>query len=75
MPEEREQGVEDAVESSPKYWPSRSVEEWRAYHRDYYQRNAAKRRQQARKSYLRRWLRKAFGGHPPKSVMRIFLRE
>jgi hypothetical protein len=60
---------------SLRYWPSRTADEWRAYHRAYYQRNRERRLKQASESHLRCYLRRLFGENVPKSLQRIFLRD
>jgi len=65
--------------SQLRYWPSRTVEEWRAYHREYYRAHAERRREQKRASHQRRALVRAYaryGGIVPKRVIRmLFLRK
>ena len=60
---------------TPGYWPSKTVEEWRAYHRNYYREHAERRRKQARDSQLRKVLRQALGNAIPRSLRRLFLRD
>jgi len=66
-------------DGGPRYWRSKTVEEWRAYHREYYRQNAERRRQQKAKSHQRLALVRAYaryGGMVPKRVIRmLFLRE
>ena len=59
----------------PRYWPSRTPEEWRAYHRNYYREHAERRRAQARDSHLRKVLRQVFGSAIPRSLRLLFLRD
>jgi hypothetical protein len=63
------------LDQSPRYWPSKTVQEWRAYHRAYYRDHAERRRAQARHSHLRKVLRQAFGTAIPRSLRRPFLRD
>jgi hypothetical protein len=62
-------------DQSPRYWPSKTVEEWRAYHRAYYRDHAERWRAQARHSHLRKVLRQAFGTAIPRSLRRLLLRD
>lgn len=61
----------------PKYHASRTVEEWRAYHREYYRKNAEKRRKQAANYHQRRQRRlfnqalMLYSGSVPKRIIRM----
>jgi len=63
----------------PRYWPSRTVEAWRAYHREYYRKNAAKRRAQAAKYHSRRVYKQALARYsglvPDRIIKLLFLRD
>ncbi len=82
----QEEGGAKAVESSetptgpgPRYYKSRTAEQWRAYHREYYRAHVERRREQKRASHQRMALVRAYamyGGFVPKRVIRmLFLRE
>ena len=63
----------------PGYYKSRTAEEWRAYHREYYRKHAERRRQQKKASHQRARLTRIYvrcGGVVPMRVIRmLFLRE
>ena len=67
------------ADSGPRYDKSRTAEEWRAYHREYYRMNAERRRQQKARSNQRLRLVQAYaryGGVVPMRVIRLlFLRR
>ena len=68
----------DQDQERPRYYKSRSAEEWRAYHREYYRKNAERRRRQAAKYHQRKTLERAYaqlGGVVPKRVLRFLLRD
>lgn len=71
--------TEAAPSSEPRYYKSRTAEEWRAYHREYYRQHAERRRQQKKLSNQRLVLIRAYaryGGIVPKRVIRmLFLRR
>jgi hypothetical protein len=59
--------------------PSRTAEEWRAYHRDYYRKNAERRRIQAARYYQRQRLKRALARYrglvPDRIIRLLFLRD
>ncbi len=59
---------------SPKYHPSRTPEQWRAYHRAYYRQHAERRRQQARNSYWGKVLGDPSGERSLQGLINAFLR-
>ena len=69
----------DDGQLGPRYYKSRTAEEWRAYHRDYYRKHAERRRQQRKNSHQRMVLERAYmryGGIVPRRVIRLlFLRK
>ncbi len=62
----------------PRYYKSRTPDEWRAYHREYYRMHADRRRQQKKASHQRMALvcgHARYGGIVPKRIIRmLFLR-
>ena len=74
-----EQEIDGKSAKTASYWRSRTPEEWRAYHREYYRRNAERRRGQAAKYYRRRRYLDALvacGGVVPERIIRmLFLRD
>ena len=69
----------DNGQPSPRYYKSRTAEEWRAYHREYYRTHTERRRQQKKASNQRMTLVRAYvryGDLVPKRVIRmLFLRR
>jgi len=63
----------------PRYYKSRTADEWRAYHREYYRTHAERRRQQKKASHQRMALVRAYvrySGIVPKRIIRLlFLRK
>lgn len=65
-------------QSGPRYPSSRTADEWRAYHRKYYRKNAERRRQQAAEYQKRRKLIRVIASYSrwiPKRLVRHILRD
>ena len=70
---------ETEAAAQPRYCKSRTAEEWRAYHREYYRQHAERRREQKKASHRRMALVRAYARYGcivPKRIIRmLFLRE
>lgn len=68
----------DDSHSQTRYYKSRTADEWRAYHREYYRHHADRRREQKRISDRRRAIARTYaslGRYVPKRVIQMLLRE